>query len=46
MELKTDYDLHKKIQLKLDYFIKTNKIPHILFIKFNKSVFFPEPFGP
>ena len=37
MELKTDYDLHKKIQLKLDYFIKTNKIPHIIFYGPNGS---------
>ena len=37
MELQTNYNLHTKIQLKLDYFIKTNKIPHIIFYGPNGS---------
>jgi len=31
MEIETKYDLHKSVKEKLDYFIKTKKIPHIIF---------------
>ena len=31
MEIETKYNLHNSVIEKLDYFIKTNKIPHIIF---------------
>ena len=37
MEIKNEYDLHKPIQDKLDFFVKTNKIPHIIFYGPNGS---------
>ena len=37
MEIKTQYNLHLKIKEKLDGFIKTNKIPHIIFYGPNGS---------
>ena len=37
MELAKEYDLHHKIKLKLNHFIETNKIPHIIFYGPNGS---------
>ena len=37
MEIKNQYDLHLKVKKKLDGFIKTNKIPHIIFYGPNGS---------
>ena len=37
MELSKEYNLHRKIKQKLNHFIETNKIPHIIFYGPNGS---------